>query len=114
MFSVFEELKKYSDISDVVEEEVPMRRTAIMKKKNDFEELDEEEINDAKNYVANNYQEPVSISTSQAMVTNVVIRQEFMWNVISTSTPVEVQTELFMKPIPKAVGLIQCTIVRDT
>lgn len=48
------------------------------------------------------------------IATNVIVRQEFMYNVLSTITPIDVQTELFMKPIPRAVGMIKCTIIRDT
>ena len=44
---------------------------------------------------------------------NVEVRQAFLHHLLSKYTPVEVQADLFMKPLPKEVGQLQCLIIRD-
>lgn len=43
----------------------------------------------------------------------VEVRQAFLETLLSKYTPVEVQSELFLKPIPPEIGQVQCTIERD-
>lgn len=44
----------------------------------------------------------------------IMVRQAFMEQVLSQYTPIAIQSELYMKPIPKSVGAIQCTIYRES
>ena len=81
MFSVFDELMNMKiEEAPQVEEEAPMRRTAIMKKGPPKEDIPVVK------------QEPITIQMPafEPVATNVVVRQEFMYNVLSSVTPIEV------------------------
>lgn len=43
----------------------------------------------------------------------VVVRQEFLERVLSQYTPLQVQAQIYMKPVPKSVGRVHCTVLRD-
>lgn len=43
----------------------------------------------------------------------VVVRQEFLERVLSQYTPYSVQAQIYMKPVPKSVGTVHCSVIRD-
>lgn len=73
---------------------------------------EEEEVKEEEVVVPQDDQRARKLPTRIQAKIDVEVSQTFKYHILSDNTPLEVLHDMFMKPIPKLMGTLQCTVER--